>query len=242
MLTSIKKEYEEKGVAVIPNVFTPEECDEIKRQAYSVTDEQISAGGYPHGPSETAYNKKSLIFFPSVANEYINNIRIDERMADIVRFFIGDDVKQINNQIYFREAGDQDTFAWHRDTIFREGHIFDSNLATDYLQTIIAVDAITDDNSPVEFIEGSQHWESFPKPHNLRHFIRGEYKGTKYKANKGDVSIWSVRIVHGSERNTSSTSRMTYMNGFCRSRCASTYPDYMIDGKVIPKLNARLIP
>ena len=29
MLTSIKKEYEEKGVAIIPSVFTPEECDRI---------------------------------------------------------------------------------------------------------------------------------------------------------------------------------------------------------------------
>jgi hypothetical protein len=32
----LKKEYNEKGIIVIPNVFTPEECNEIKKNAYSV--------------------------------------------------------------------------------------------------------------------------------------------------------------------------------------------------------------
>ncbi|SVE25403.1 uncharacterized protein METZ01_LOCUS478257, partial [marine metagenome] len=33
-------------------------------------------------------------------------------MQNLVRTFLGDDVRQINNQIYFREQGDLDTFAW----------------------------------------------------------------------------------------------------------------------------------
>ena len=36
-----KIEYAEKGVIVIPNIFTHQECDEIKRQAYLVKDEEI---------------------------------------------------------------------------------------------------------------------------------------------------------------------------------------------------------
>ena len=56
------KEYEHKGVVVIPSVFTEEECDRIKSEAYGVTDDQIKVAGYKHAPSEQAYNKKSLIF------------------------------------------------------------------------------------------------------------------------------------------------------------------------------------
>ena len=40
-----KKEYQQKGVIVIPNVFTQEECDEMKRQAYSVQDFEIKKFG-----------------------------------------------------------------------------------------------------------------------------------------------------------------------------------------------------
>ena len=236
------KEYEHKGVVVIPSVFTEEECDRIKSEAYGVTDDQIKVAGYKHAPSEQAYNKKSLIFFPALANEYLNSIRTDERMQNLVREFLGDDVRQINNQIYFREEADLDTFAWHRDTIFRESHVFTSNLVTDYLQTVIAVDDITEENSPVEFITGSHLWETFGDPVNLRLFDRGNLEGIKYTAQKGDMMVWSVMIVHGSEENKSTRSRMTYMNGFCRTRSASTYPDYLVDGNIIEEIDPERIP
>ena len=238
----LKKEYEEKGIIVIPNVFTTEECDEIKRQAYSVTDQQIKDAGYRYSPSEMSYGKKELIFFPALANDYLNNIRTDSRMVNLVREFIGDDVKQINNQVYFREAGSNDQFAWHRDTMFREERNFKDDVVDDYFQTIIAVDDITLDNGAVEFIEGSHKWEYWPTPRNLRTFTRGELEGTKYIAPKGSVLIWTVTIIHGSEPNQSNADRMTYMNGFCRSKSALAYPDYLINGEFVKHMNSKLIP
>ena len=238
----MKKEYEEKGVIVIPNVFTASECDRIRQEAYSVTDEAIKSAGYPHVPSEQAYNKKSLIFFPALANEYLNSVRTDNVMVEIVRTFIGDNVRQINNQVYFREAGDQDEFAWHQDIIFREPKIFGNDVVDDYFQTIIAVDDITEDNGAIEFIEGSHKTMNISKPSNLRKFERGDLKGKKYTATKGSVLIWSVMIVHGSEPNHSNSNRMTYMNGFCRTKAATTYPHYLINGKVVPNINPAMIP
>lgn len=238
----MKKEYEEKGVIVIPSVFSASECDQIKNSAYSVTDDQIKAAGYPHVPSEQAYNRKSLIFFPAIAHSYLNEIRISKPMTELVREFIGDDVRQINNQIYFRERGDLDQFAWHQDIMFREGHLFNNDVVDDYFQTIIAVDDITEENGAIEFIEGSHKTMHIDPPKNLRKFERGDLKGTKYTAKKGDVLIWSVMIVHGSERNNSNSSRMTYMNGFCRSKASAAYPHYMIGGKVIPNIDPTMIP
>lgn len=238
----MKKEFLEKGIVLIPSVFSKEECDEIKRQAYSVTDAAIKATGYPHNPSETFYNKKSLIFFPCLANEFLNSIRIDKRMIEIVKEFIGDDVRQINNQIYFRETGDLDEFAWHQDLIFREQEIFNSFVETDYLQTIIAVDDITEQNGAIEFCEGSHLEEKIPRPSNLRKFIRGNREGVRYTANKGDMLLWSVSIVHGSEKNISNSSRMTYMNGFCKTRAAKSYPNYLVNGRVTEKIDVGMIP
>jgi len=238
----MKKEYDEKGVVVIPSVFTADECDKIKASAYSVTDDQIKTAGYPHVPSEQMYNRKSLVFFPALANSYLNEIRISKPMTELVREFIGDDVRQINNQIYFRERGDLDQFAWHQDIMFRESHIFGNDVVDDYFQTIIVVDDITEENGAIEFIEGSHKTLRISKPDNLRVFERGEFKGKKYTAKKGDVLIWSVMIVHGSEKNNSDSSRMTYMNGFCRTKAARTYPHYMIKGQVVPYINPAMIP
>ena len=114
-----KKLYDEKGVIVIPNVFTPEECDLMKKNAYLVKDSDIQNNGYQHTPSEQKNGKRLLVFFPTIANDYLNKIRTDKRLVDLVTNFIGDNVKQINNQIYFRESGDNDQFAWHQDIMIR---------------------------------------------------------------------------------------------------------------------------
>lgn len=241
-MNDFKKDYYERGVVVIPSIFSSAECDKIKTEAYRVTEAQIKSAGYPHGASETIYNKKSLIFFPAIANEYLNSVRTDTRMVDLAREFIGDDIRQINNQIYFREKGDLDEFAWHQDIIFREPKNFTDDVEDDYFQTIIAVDDITEDNGAIEFIEGSHKTMRIPKPENLRKFERRDLKGKKYTAKKGDVLIWSVMIVHGSERNNSNSDRMTYMNGFCRTKAAKTYPHYTVNGNVISNIDPRMIP
>jgi ectoine hydroxylase-related dioxygenase (phytanoyl-CoA dioxygenase family) len=239
---SYKDIYKENGIVVIPNVFTVEECAEIKRQAYSIKDEEIKKSGYPHQPSETAYNKRSLIFFPALCNPYLNKIRTDKRMVDLVTEFIGEDVRQINNQVYFREAGDNDQFAWHQDIMFRESNIFNEDVEDDYFQTIIAVDDITEDNGAIEFIDGSHKMPIMSAPSNLRVFSRDGMQGKKYTATKGSVLIWSVLTLHGSESNTSAQDRMTYMNGFCRAKAANKYPFYMQSGNVVPFIDPTQIP
>lgn len=237
-----KSIYQQKGVVVIPDVFTAKECELMKRAAYAVTDADIKAAGYPHNPSETAYNKRSLIFFPALCSTYLNQIRVDIRLTTLARSFIGNDIRQINNQVYFREAGDQDQFAWHQDIMFREPSIFTQDVEEDYFQTIIAVDDITEDNGAIEFIEGSHRAPIMQPPSNLRVFERGDLKGVKYTAKKGSVLIWSVMIIHGSEPNRSNTDRMTYMNGFCRTKAANRYPHYLVNGRPVPFIDPTEIP
>jgi len=77
----LKQQYEEKGIIVIPDVFTAEECAEIKRQAYSVTDNEIVRAGYRHAPSEMSYGSKALIFFPALAYpDYLIDGKVVDRM------------------------------------------------------------------------------------------------------------------------------------------------------------------
>lgn len=242
------EEYKQKGVLVIPNVFTKEEMEQLKKEAYATNPHDISLAGYPHRPSEQAKNKLSLIFFPALANEYINKIRTDERMVKIVQHFLGTgDIKQVNNQIYFREAGDEDEFAWHQDIVFRKPTDMFPNVEDGYLQTIIAVDDMTETNGGIEFIDGSHLHGAQEITSNsavtqmLRHFKRMGMYGKKYEAKAGSVMVWNVLTIHGSEANKSDSDRMTYMNGFCKAENCLGYPYYIKNGAIAP-LEARLIP
>lgn len=241
------KEYEEYGITVIPNVFTDEECEKLKKEAYTLDPESIKKAGYPHHPFEYSGSKPALVFFPSLANQYINDVRKDERLQEIVKAFLGDNVKQVNNQIYFREAGDHDEFAWHQDICFRQPRKRFPGVETGYLQTIIAVDDLTEDNGTIEFIRGSHlegEHDTMSKPgitKMLRHFKRHGMFGEKYVAPKGSVLLWTCLTVHGSEANTSKSDRMTFMNGFCKAENCLDYPWYLKDGKV-QDINPNLIP
>ena len=44
-IKTFKTQYDKNGIIVIPSVFTSEECDEIKRQAYLFKDTDIKKAG-----------------------------------------------------------------------------------------------------------------------------------------------------------------------------------------------------
>lgn len=244
-LNKYKRKYKKDGIVVIPNFFSDYQCKKIKEEAYKTKPEDITKAGYPHSPEETAKNKRSLIFFPALANKYLDKIRKD--IAPVAQAFLGDNIKQVNNQVYFREAGDHDEFAWHQDIVFREPRDRFPGVEEGYLQTIIAVDDLTLTNGSIEFINGSHsHGEQELTSNSgltkmLRTFERHGLEGEKYVAPKGSLLLWTVLTVHGSEANMSDSDRMTYMNGFCRAKNCLDYPWYMKDG-VLQDLDPKLIP
>lgn len=234
-----EKEYQRDGIAVIPGVFKQREIDLLRGAALMALTQRNPE--YHRGPYlETKWDGKfpALIFFPALVSPYLDSIRRDSRMVEIVRHFLGDDVKQLNNQVYFRLPGDGDEFAWHQDITFRKPRDQYPRIESSYLQTIIAVDEITMDNAPIEFIRGSQvmgeHELETKAGVNemLRKFERHGLKGEKVLAKPGDVMIWTVMTVHGSESNRSKSMRMTYMNGFAKADSAPDFPMYLINGNV----------
>lgn len=242
-----RKELAENGITVIPDVFTRGQMERLKEAAYSLTTDQLTKAGYPHQPFEYSDGRRALVFFPALANDYINQVRKDPRLVEIVRYFCGPNVKQVNNQIYYREAGDNDQFAWHQDIVFREPRKRFPAIEYTYLQTILCVDDMTEDNGAIEFINGShldgekEITSSSAVTKMLRKFKRMGLKGEKYTATAGSVVLWGCLTVHGSEANISKSDRMTYMNGFAPAANCLDYPWYLKDGEVID-IDPCLIP
>ncbi len=216
-LSEAKKIYDFQGYVRIPGVFTKDEMLRLSGEAYAVLMTDA-------GKAQTQWRgaRPALMFGPADMSDYIKRVSRDRRLQDIVTSFLGPDTRQLNNQIYFREAGDGDEFGWHQDVCFRTPPERFSNIESNYLQTIICVDEMNPQNGAIEFIPGSHKWETnnnlVPRDNSergLRTFNRGTWRGEKVKANPGDVLLWSVMTVHGSEKNTSTANRMNLMNGFC---------------------------
>jgi ectoine hydroxylase-related dioxygenase (phytanoyl-CoA dioxygenase family) len=185
------------GFARIPGVFTRDEVNRLRAEAI------LACRG---GNIEVRDGFPCLLFWPQ--SDYMRRLAQDRRLLDIVSAYYGHDQFDLETQqYYFHLPGDSDTFAWHTDERFRPGV---GNL---YLQTAILVDDWTEDNGAVEFIPGS-HRAPFVNSGDLRVFIRGNRRGVQLRARAGDVLTWSNTVVHGSERNQSTTARAYFMNGF----------------------------
>lgn len=269
-IAAAKNAYERDGVALIPDVFTWQECQKMRAASLMALTriDEIRMSGYPHGVLETVnfegQSFPSLIFFPALVEGYLEAVRTDERLARIVRSFLGDEVKQLNNQFYYRMPGDGDTFAWHQDTYFRKPKedypSIDAN--NTYLQTIIAVDDFDEDNGAVEYILGSHKWGDInilekreadrrsmdsetrlqqPNVPALRDYVRGDWEGKKMTMKAGGVLVWSGLIVHSSEENRSNRTRFAYMNGFAQANASKNWFHYLRGGVPQP-MDTTLIP
>lgn len=228
-----------QGVQIIPGVFSREEVETLRIAAESAV--RGSNPRYPHTFVEHAPSgAPAIMFFPALCNTVMDAFRTDERLLKIVQDILGKNVKQLNNQFYFRYAGDGDSFAWHTDKRFRDDETTYPGIGDGYLQTAIIVDDWTEENGAVEYIKGS-HKTHFTDTHNLRGFRRNGLWGEKIFPKAGDVAIWSVLVIHGSEQNVSTTSRSYYMNGFAKAECANEFPYVLWNGEVIP-LDEKLIP
>ncbi len=97
----MRENFERDGYSIVRSVFAKEEVDYIREQAYETI--RTSAG---KSNLQKKGESPSLLFWPGNLNRSLRNYAEDPRLQWIVRYFLGDDVLQLNNQIYFREAGD----------------------------------------------------------------------------------------------------------------------------------------
>lgn len=240
LLLKAREEYSVNGYARIPGVFSKQEADQIRSEAFlslmkpNANDYLQLRNGFP-----------ALLFWPRSLNSQMARYRNSRRLAEIVKFFLGDDVLQLNNQVYFRLPGDGDQFAWHQDVTFRTPAEDFQGIEEAYLQTIIVVDEITLENAPVLFVPGSHklgHLDLIPRDNTekgLRAYDPGPWEGKAdpLLGQPGDVLIWSVMSVHGSRPNLSNRSRMTYMNGFAKASAVRNnqkhgFPWYLKKGAI----------
>jgi hypothetical protein len=230
--------YRREGYAILRGVFSPDEVRGIGAAADEIHSEALGHGrSFRHG--NLYYNvgtgteggpEVRMVQWPSYHQPVLNGVRLDRRMAELLQPLLGPDLKQIINQIHWKEPGGRAEFAWHQDSQFREPAHAYRNLGRSYVQTGLAIDPQTPQSGCMRFIPAS-HLNGdlqLDTPKEVLGVAMGDEvllsaglspeDAVEVVLEPGDLALWSPFTVHGSGVNRSDHRRRLYVNGYVRAQ------------------------
>lgn len=229
-------QYRRDGYAIVRGFFSAQEVERIGAAADEVHSEGVRHGrSFRHGnlfynvAAEPDGPQVRMVQWPSYHQPALNAVRLDPRMAALLAPLIGGDLKQIINQIHWKEPGGKGEFAWHQDCQFREPAEAYRNLGGAYVQTGLAIDPHTPESGCMRFIPRS-HRDGDLKLDTPLEVLGVAMDDAVLQAaglspedaievalDPGDLALWSPFLVHGSGANRSNHRRRLYVNGYVRA-------------------------
>ncbi len=228
-------QYRQQGYAVVRGVFSEGEVADLCAAFDRVRDQGERFGAsFRHGNVLFAFGQDSALGailrmaqWPAYFDAVLDKFRVDRRVFDIVRPLLGDDVKQIINQLHWKKPGAaQAEFGYHQDIRFRRPREAFRHPERSYVQTGIAVDPHRRENGAMTLLAGSHRAGEVAFPANGRVMDTGKKDETLVHAgldpgsrvdlelDPGDVALWGLFTVHGSGPNRAAIDRRFYLNGY----------------------------
>jgi len=143
----------------------------------------------------------------------------DARLVAVAAQLLGSaEMSQLINQAHFKLPGDGVAFPWHQDSTHRRygtPEWSDLNGRGSYVQTIIALDDVTQDNGPIEFIPGSclRGHIGLPRTGELPADI-DPASAVAATMRAGSVLVFGPYTIHRSLPNRSDVPRRVFINGY----------------------------
>jgi hypothetical protein len=236
--STILEEYGKKGYAIVRKFFNPEEVEEIA----SAIDE-VKAEGMQHPASFRHGNLLFLIQpdpalgkvlrfcqWPSYNNPVLEKYRTDRRFYQLLSPLLGNNMKQIINQIIWKTPGShQTTYGYHQDARFRRPESAYRQIDVSYVQTALAIDPHTVENGCMTFIEGS-HLKGNLKYYTDKSVLQEHISDdvidqlglrdlpkVDILLKPGDLALWHPFLLHGSRVNQATYDRRAYLNGYVKA-------------------------
>ncbi len=243
-------EYWERGFARVAGVFPPGEIaalsagfDDILALGRDLT--ETTKQGLAEFRVVPIAGKPTLKFakWASSIHAGLDRFRTSPRLLSLVMRVLGPDLRQITNQMHYKNPGDGVSFQMHQDCAFRKPDAAYRDLYHCFLQAAIAVDPATLENGCLQLVPGSHH--------EAKALLAGGYEGWDANGSNqkvldrfpsavaalmdpGDVLLWNPFTIHGSQPNRSPFSRRVYINGFARTRDCDHGVPVTVDGQAVP--------
>jgi ectoine hydroxylase-related dioxygenase (phytanoyl-CoA dioxygenase family) len=230
--------YARDGYAVIRGLFSPAEVAGMAAAFDRLQTEGLRLGrSFRHGNllfrlGDDPHLGRILrmVQWPSWRDALLDRVRLDLRFAAVLTPLIGDDLKQIINQMHWKPPGAAKVeFAYHQDSRFRRPASAFRNLANSYVQTGLAIDAHTRASGAMKVIPGSHLkgdlglgadgpiLQQTMQDDTLRAVGLDPADAVDLELAPGDLALWSPYLVHGSGVNVTPADRRLYINGYVRS-------------------------
>ena len=235
-----REQYDQDGFSVHRGVYGEGEIAELAEEARVLWDEgRRHPGTFRHGnvlfridADPAVGSSLRFVQWAARVSPVCERWRIDPRLLEIVRAVLGDDLKQIVNQMSWKPAGVSNGHAFHQDCRFRRPRAAYRDLASAYVQTMIAIDRHSVDNGCVVIYPGSHRLgELALDPGGA--VLGGRDDVAELEAvgidaatavalelEPGDVALWSPYLVHGSGANVSRGDRRAYLNSYVVAEAA----------------------
>ena len=231
--------FHQHGYAVVRNVFSSEEVEVLqnaarrsKTRGFNVG-RSFRQGNLGYWVDEDAHIGTNVIGmqWPSYNEPTLELLRRDTRMLSILEPLIGRNIRQIVNQLHWKTPGSTFAVSFHRDRINRRPAASFRKLAKSYVQTGTVIDPMTADNGALLVVPGSHLRKAQSEHPGNGNFVAGvvsrsylEQEGFSESdlqplhAQPGDIVLWHVDTIHGSEMNQSNQDRCLYINGYVDAR------------------------
>ena len=246
--------YRREGYAILRGVFGPAEVETFRAAADIVHAEAVAHGrSFRHGNlfyrverDEVGRPIVPIVQWPSWRHGALDAARLDLRMARILAPLLGGNIKQIINQLHWKQPGGGGDFAWHQDSRFREPRDAYRNLGTSYVQTGLALDRHDRESGCMRFVprshargdlcldESGQVWGEQMRDRPLAAAGLSARDAIDVRLEPGDLALWSPYLVHGSGSNRAGHQRRLYINGYVRAEDCDRGEWAFRDGRPVP--------
>lgn len=227
-------EFHETGWITVKSLFDQAEIvrmrdcfDRLEHTAEAMTGTGMQDGSYFVLGDNNAGQVIKRVVWAGASQPYLLEMGADPRLTVPVSQLLGsNEMEQLLSQAHFKRPNDGVIFGWHQDIQHRDkggGSWRDVNGNGSFVQTLIAIDAMTADSGPLQFIPGSCRWGRVD-------FGDHDYDDPGYSpktppefreedvvtvcAEPGDTLFFGPYTAHASFENTSDAYRRVLINGY----------------------------
>lgn len=246
----------EVGYVVIEDLFRPDEVaqmaaafDRMEQVARQLKEPQEIEGTVFVVEAKETLRIHRIQWVGSI-EPILRQVGEDQRLLQLASQVLGSrSMNHLINQAHYKLPGDQVAFPWHQDSQFRRYGTElweDKNQRGSFVQIAIAIDPMTDDNGPLQFIPGSCKLghlgldkmlqaadEEVPRdgytvkyelPEGLQEKVRAE-DAVSMTLSQGSAVMFGPYTIHRSLPNRSNRPRRVLINGYAYPGAnARTYP------------------
>ena len=216
------------------NLFQPDEVqkmrecfDNLEMLASQLTETSLSNGSHfvlgKNGPQQVI----KRVVWAGGSQPYLLNVGNDRRLiVPSGQLLASETMEQLLSQAHFKRPNDGVVFGWHQDIQHRDkGNDTwrDLNGTGSFVQTLVAIDAMTADSGPLMFMPGSAKWGRADfgghdydqvSDQTSRPAEFSEADAVTVLAEPGDVLFFGPYTAHASFENTSDSYRRVLINGY----------------------------